>query len=150
MCPLNMYRKNKNKNKFDCKRKKKLFYLNFFSIPTLKKQRYWLSMSTISFELTVKAPHRGCFLYSRHLSPTDFFLRNGWNGTQTLKMKPLCSRYFMANRSIWWTSNHITPYNWHRHILYEAFLARNVYTFYFWQCLTTLLKFSLIFILLFS
>ena len=90
------------------------------------------------------------FLYSRHLSTTNFFLRDGWNGTQTLKMKPQCSGHFIANRSIQWTSNHITPYNWHRHILYKAFLARNVYIFYFWQCFSTLFKFSLIFILLFS
>ena len=60
------------------------------------------------------------FLYSRHLSTTNFFLRDGWNGTQTLKMKPQCSGHFIANRSIQWTSNHITPYNWHRHILYIA------------------------------
>ena len=138
------------KKKFDCKRKRKFYFtLTSFQLQHWKNKDidYLCQLYLLSLQwklLTVD------FLYSRHLSTMNFFLRDGWNGTQTLKMKPLCSGHFIANRSIQWTSNHITPYNWHRHILYKAFLARNVYIFYFWQCFTTLFKFSLIFILLFS
>ena len=60
-------------------------------------------MSTLFLELTVKPPHSGHF-YSGHLSPTDLFLRNGWNGAQPVTTKPLCSGYFIANTSLQWTS----------------------------------------------
>ena len=39
MCTLNTYWKKNKKKKFDCKRKRTFFYLNFSSIATLKKQR---------------------------------------------------------------------------------------------------------------
>ena len=39
MCPLNTYKKKKKENKFDCKRKRTFFYLNFSSVATLKKQK---------------------------------------------------------------------------------------------------------------
>ena len=35
-CPLNTYKKKKNEKRFDCKRKRTFFYLNFSSIATLK------------------------------------------------------------------------------------------------------------------
>ena len=38
MCPLNMYRKNKNKNKFDCKRKKNYFTLTSFQFQHWKNK----------------------------------------------------------------------------------------------------------------
>ena len=38
MCPLNTYWKKKKKNKFDCKRKRTFFYLNFSSITTSKNK----------------------------------------------------------------------------------------------------------------
>ena len=46
--PIN--HKKKNRKKFDCKRKKTFFYLNFSSIVTLKKQRQWFS-KTLFLEL---------------------------------------------------------------------------------------------------
>ena len=39
-------------------------------------------------------------LYSRHLSTTNTFLRNGWNDAETLITKPLCSRHFITDTSL--------------------------------------------------
>ena len=94
-------------------------------------------------------------LYSELLSTMDFFLKNGWNDAKTLKTKPLCSRHFIANTSLQWTSFlapkphyplELTPNS--RDVQYKAFLARNVHSFYFWQCFTVLFKFSWVFVVL--
>ena len=96
-------------------------------------------------------------LYRRHLSTTDFFLRNEWNDAQTLITRPLCSRHFIANTSLQWTSFLVrsqitlsprTNFLIADHIQYKTFLARNVYRFYFWQCFTLSFKFPLIFVIL--
>ena len=129
-----MYRKKKKKKKFDCKRTRTLFYLDFSSVATLNLS----TMSTLLLELTVKTPYSGpSFIADISLKWTFFW------GMDEMTIKHL------SIVDIVFRSQLILPLertSWH--IQYKAFFARYVYLFYFGQCFTVLFKLSSIFVIL--